>query len=225
MPYRLSITSGVAVTNQNPLAPLERIIALIGGLIVLGLLLLVPATLLGSGSLFGYGDSVVCVDTPLGGLDSHHGTGVRAVHVRGLAPGISANATRANLCDNDPSARQRLLLTLTELPQFLFLLGFIATAWRLTRRVRQRGLFMPEVATTLARLGVYLFFGEFVVMAVEAVAAARLVSSMVATTRDSSWAYHLHFSGAVIIAAFGLQAMSRVMRVAVPMREEIDATV
>jgi hypothetical protein len=35
----------------------------------------------------------------------------------------------------------------------------------------------------------------------------------------------VHFSWTVIVAAFGLQAMARVMAMTVPMREEIDATV
>ncbi len=215
------------MTKPNPLAPLERIIALIGGLMLFGLLVVVPAGLLGSGSaVWGLSASAVCVTAPSGALASESGgpQNLTGAHVRTLESGVHANATAFDLCTFAPSTRQRLLSTMGSLPEFLFAFGFVVITWRLTRRVRRRGLFMPEVARTLGRLAVYLFVGEFVVAGIQGLATQRLVSTMVTEHTDYIGSYY-DLSWAVIIAAFGLQAMSRVMAMTVPMREEIDATV
>jgi hypothetical protein len=129
-------------------------------------------------------------------------------------------------CGHDPSTGQRVLAALVNLAEFLFAFGFVAITWRLTRKTRRRGLFVPEVAVALGRLGVYLFVGEFVVTFVQALATRRLVASMLTGTRDSYFGAYArsHFSWAVIIAAFGLQAMSRVKTMTVPMQRELDAT-
>jgi hypothetical protein len=215
------------MTDRNPLAPLERIIALIGGLMLLGLLVVVPASLVGSESgIWGLGRSDVCVTAPSGALVSQSGgrQNLTGAHVRTAESGVDARASEFELCTFDPSTRQQLLSTLSTLPEFLFAFGFVVITWRLTRRVRRRGLFMPEVARTLGRLAVYLFVGEFAVVGLQGLATQRLVSTMVTEHTNYLGGYY-NLSWAVIIAAFGLQAMSRVMAMAVPMREEIDATV
>lgn len=209
--------------DPNPLAPLERIITLIGGLMILAILLTVPAGLFGNGSLWGFGDSVVCVEAPYGAVVSGSGD-VSGSHVRTLQSGVHAGPSGFNLCTSDPTAWQRLLSTLEDLPTFLFALGFVLITWRLTRRVRRRGLFMPEVARTVGRLGIYLFVGEFVVTGIQGLATQQLVSTMLTEHSNYIGGYY-DLSWAVIIAAFGLQAMSRVMAMTVPMREEIDATI
>lgn len=216
------------MTDRNPLAPLERILAVIGVPMILVLLVIVPASLLGSGDqVFGFGGSVVCVDAPYDALLSDTGHGVSNVHVRDVAPGVHANPSQFDLCANEPSTRQRMLSTLIELPQFLFGLGFVVIAWRLTRRVRKRGLFLPEVAAAIGRLSVFLFFGDFAVAITQALAHQALVSTMVTGSHrnDSLGLMYAAFSWVVLIAAFGLQAMSRVMALTVPMQDEIDATV
>jgi Protein of unknown function (DUF2975) len=215
--------------DKNPLAALELFISFLGGLMILFLVVVVPASLLGSGSVFGFGESIVCVDAPYGAVASHgqRGDGITGAHVANLAADVHANPSQFDLCALEPSTGQRVLATLMDLPQFLFGLGFLVITWRLTRRARRRGLFMPEVAKTIGRLGVYLFVGEFVVTLAQAFATQHLVYSLLTGPGGGYfWVYALgHFSWAVIIAAFGLQAMGRVMAMTVPMREEIDATV
>ena len=213
---------------KNPLAALELVISAAGVLMVVGLAMMVFTTLTGSGSGLGLGDPIVCVDAPYGAVATHSGGGgVSGAHVAHLAPGVHANPSELSLCSLHPSTGQRVLATLVNLSEFLFALGFIAITWRLTRRTRRHGLFVPEVAVALGRLGVYLFIGEFVVTFVQALATQRLVTSMLTGTHDSYVGVYAisHFSWAVIIAAFGLQAMSRVMAQTVPMQRELDATV
>lgn len=213
------------MTDRNPLAPLERMIALVGGLMLLALLGSF-ASILTNGSAWGFGHTVICADAPIGVFAPTHGGAhnVTGAHVRTLESGVDASPTGFNLCTQEPSLGQRTLSTLVDLPTFLFALGFVVITWRLTRRVRRRGLFMPEVASTVGRLAVYLFVGEFVVAAIQGLAAQHLVNTMLTEHDDYIGGYY-HLSWAVIIAAFGLQAMSRVMAATVPMREELDATV
>lgn len=212
---------------KNPLAALEVVITAAGVMMVTGLAAMVFAVLTGGGSEFGLGDSLVCVDAPYGALVSPSGGGVSGSHVTHLATGVRANPSELRLCSHDPSTGQRLLAALVNFAEFLFALGFVAITWRLTRKTRRHGLFVPEVAVALGRLGVYLFVGEFAVTFVQALATQRLVASMLAGPHDSYFGVYAlsHFSWAVIIAAFGLQAMSRVMTMTVPMREELDATI
>jgi len=212
------------VIARNPLAPLERIIALIGGLMLV-VLVFVTLSLVTDGSAWGFGEPVICADAPIGVFAPGSGAdNVTGAHVRTLETGVHANPSGFSLCTFDPSLWQRTLSTFVDLPTFLFALGFVVITWRLTRRVRRRGLFMPEVASTLGRLAVYLFVGEFVVAAIQGLAAQHLVNTMLTEHSNYIGGYY-HLSWAVIIAAFGLQAMSRVMAAAVPMREELDATV
>jgi Protein of unknown function (DUF2975) len=209
---------------RNPLAPLERIIALIGGFMLLALVSL-PLNVMSDGSAWGFGQRFICVDAPIGVFTSGSGAhNVTAAHVRTLETGVDAAPSGFELCTRDPNLGQQTLSTLIDLPTFLFALGFVVITWRLTRRVRRRGLFMPEVASSLGRLSIYLFVGEFGVAAIQGLAAQGLVSTML-TEHDTYIGGYYHLSWAVIIAAFGLQAMSRVMAATVPMREELDATV
>ncbi|MFZ2014956.1 MAG: DUF2975 domain-containing protein [Nocardioides sp.] len=213
---------------KNPLAALELVVSAAGVLMIVGLVAMAFGTLTGSGSGVGLGDSIVCVDAPYGALASHSGGGgVGGAHVTDLATEVHANPSEISLCRLEPSTRQRVLATLVNISEFLFALGFLVLTWRLIRNTRRRGLFVPEVAAALGRLSVYLFFGEFAVTFIQALATQQLVSSMLTNSRDSYFGVYAlsHFSWVVIIAAFGLQAMGRVMAMTVPMREEIDATV
>lgn len=215
------------MTIKNPLAALEVVISAAGVLMILALVTMAFTTVTGSGSGVGLADPVVCVDAPYGSLVSNTGGGVSGAHVAHLATSVRAHASEFHVCSLDPSTEQRLLATVTNLTEFVFGLGFVALTWRLLRRSRRRGLFVHDVADGLGRLSVYLFVGEFAVALIQGFATQRLVSSMLTVTPHSYvGGYALeHFSWGVIIAAFGLQAMSRVMSMTVPMREEIDATV
>jgi TRAP-type C4-dicarboxylate transport system permease small subunit len=215
--------------SKNPLGKLELIISIFGGLMILFLLATIPSALMGDQSWFGFGDDPVCIEVPRSAVANSHGPGdgVSGAHVKNLVDGIRAHADQFQLCDSTPSTGQRALATMTELPRFVFFLGFLWITWRLTRRARRRGLFRPDVAAAIARLGVFLFIGEFVVVFSQGFATQRLLDTMVSTPDHGFYEYYAyaHFSWAVIFAAFGLQAMGRVMAMTVPMQAEIDATV
>jgi Protein of unknown function (DUF2975) len=213
------------MNSKNPLGKLEIVIATIGSLMIFGLLTTVPSALSGHGDFFGFGSPEVCANVPSQVLLNDHGHGLRQAHVKELADGASARATDFDLCATDPSLRQRSLATLVDLSRYVFFLGFLFITWRLTRRGRRRGLFTSDVAMAVDRLSVYLFAGAFVVPFVRALATQKLVATMLVDPAYNDWMRYVHLSWVLIIVAFGLQAMARVMAAAVPMQAEIDATV
>lgn len=210
---------------RNPLRKLETIFAVLGILTLLGLVVSTSEALSGEGELFGFGAPWVCAGVPSDALADSHGHGVVGGRVKELADGARAHASEFDVCVTDPTFRQRSLASLVDLSRYLFFLGFLFMTWRLTRQGRRRGLFTSDLARAVDRLSVYLFFGAFVVMLVRALATQKLVATMLVDPANNDWLRYAHLSWVVIIAAFGLQAMSRVIAATVPMREELDATV
>jgi hypothetical protein len=211
--------------QKNPLRKLELVIATLGVVMLLGLLTTVPSTVSGRGDFFGFGTPEVCANVPSEALLNANGHGIREAHVTELAQGIRAHASDFDLCTTHPTLRQRVLATLVDLSRYLFFLGFLFITWRLARRGTRRGLFTSDVATAVDRLSVYLFAGAFVVAFVRAFATQKLVATMLVDPEHNDWMRYIHLSWVVIIAAFGLQAMGRVIAATVPMKAEIDATV
>jgi hypothetical protein len=214
------------VKQRNPLGKLELVIVALGCLVLLSLLVVVPTHLGQGDSIFGLSGPEVCAEAPFSALVEPDKATLNGGHVTDLARGVRAQASQFELCASSPTTRQRVLATLIDLPGLLFYGGFLFITWRLTRRGRLRGLFTLEVAAAVTRLSVYLFVGQFVVALAKALAAQHLVATMVTgPMTENSWLRYAHLSWVVIIAAFGLQAMGRVMAATVPMQAEIDATV
>jgi hypothetical protein len=211
--------------QKNPLAKLEGVITIIGVLTILGLLTTVPSVLGGRGDFFWFGTPDVCANVPSDALVNVNGHGISGAHVASLAQGVRAHASDFDLCANEPTLRQRALATTVDLSRYLFFLGFLFITWRLTRRGRRRGVFTSDIATAVDRLSVYLFVGAFVVAFVRALATQKLVATMLVNPAHNDWLRYAHLSWVLIIVAFGLQAMARVIGATVPMKAEIDATV
>jgi hypothetical protein len=211
---------------DTTLAPLEFILSVATALMVLALLLVVPATVLGSGSFLGIGDSSVCVVVPQGGAGpvAERG-GANSVHVVGLKPGISSVENQVRLCDFTPSTTQKLWSTVSELPDLCYSLGFLTLAWLLTRAARRRGLFSPQVALGIGRLGLFVLLGSVAMGALRWWAQWQVVSSMADRSGPGRLvgAFHLHWS--TFFIGFGLLTLGRVMSQSVRMQREIDTTV
>jgi hypothetical protein len=211
--------------SRSPLWKLEIIFSVLGALMILGLLTTLPSALSGQGDFFGFGTPEVCANVPSDALVNANGHGITQAHVDQLKQGSRAHASDFDVCTTHPTLRQRALATTVDLSRYLFFLGFLFITWRLARRGRQRGLFTPDLATAVHRLSVYLFVGAFVVAFVRAWATQHLVSTLLSDPANNDWLRYTHLSWVLIIVAFGLQAMARVIAATVPMREELDATV
>lgn len=205
----------------HSLAPLEFIVAVATTLMLLFLALVAVTTLFGSGVFLGLGKPSTCVEVPANAV-SITGNGEA---VLGLHHNVSSSSTGFNVCVRDSSMTQKLLGVGTMLPSLLFALGFLGLTWRLLRGVRRHGLFVRDIAVGTSRLGWYVLIGAVVVAVVQAAASARLLETMLATHAGLKLLWFFHVSWAVLFAGFGAVTVGRALGQAVPMQQELDATV
>lgn len=212
---------------DNTLAPLEFILSVAGSLMLLIVVLLVPLTLFGGGSFLGMGDPVVCVTAPQSAVGEITGRGgINEAHVVGARSGVSTVARQIELCDSSPSAAQHVWAAVGTGPEFLYPFGFLGLAWHLTRVARRRGLFSPDVALAVGRLGLYVLIGAVAVSLLRMWADSRLIATMDRQSHGLNAALgFFHLSWAILFAGFGLLTVGRVMAQSVRMQREIDATV
>jgi hypothetical protein len=209
---------------ENALAPLEFIVSVAGTLMLLICLAIGVGAVLDRGDLFGIGADEACVTTPDNVLNTGYQSNNPA-RVDGLRPGVSAIPRQLEICDSSPSASQRLLAFLGTFPPFAFALGFLAYAWWLTRTARRRGLFSPEVALGVLRIGLYVVVGAVLVALLRSWADWRLLTTMAGSDPGNAVPGFFHLSWSTLIGGFGLLTVGRVMTESVRMRREIDATV
>jgi hypothetical protein len=210
-------------TNKDPLAPIEFVTTLVSAAIVLVLALTVPATIFGSGSFLGIGESDVCVTTPMKGFPVTDAVGNDAGIV-GVRKGVDGLAETIRLCSGSAGGGARALQTLVIGSGFFFLLGFVLLMRWLLKSAR-RGLFTAEVARRTLTLGWYLLVGELVRACCDAFGRAGILHQFVDHYSVGNAGMLFHASVATLIAGFGLITLGRVMGQTVPMREDIEATI
>lgn len=211
---------------ENTLAPLELVLSVAGALTALALVAAVPLLIFGSGSFLGIGADDACVDAPQSAVGWVSGAGGRnEAHVVAAHHDISTTAAQIRLCDFAPSTSQHVWSVVATAPDFLYALGFLVLAWRLTRTARRRGLFSPHLALGVGRLGLYVLLGAFATSLIRMWGSSRLLATMVDHTGFNAVLSFFHLSWAILFAGFGLLTVGRVMAVSVRMQREIDATV
>lgn len=211
---------------DNALAPLEFILRVAGGLLLLVLLGTGAAALFGP-SMTGGGDGV-CVHAPVRAMTATTGERLHRVHSGGsnvLKPAVEATATTVELCDTSPSRTQHAWSALARFAPLGYAGGFIVCAWLVARSARRHGLFSPHVALGTGRLGLYVLLGAATVSLLRMWADNQLMLSMATTNTSQSWLFFFHYSWGILFAGFGLLTVGRVMARAVRMQREIDATV
>jgi hypothetical protein len=211
--------------TKNALAPIEFILSVAIALMVFFNVLAIPFALLGHGSYFGTGEPDVCLTAPQSAVGAiSGGDGINSEHLD-VHGGVSTIAANYTVCDGSATSGQHVWSALTMAPTFFYALGFLALAWHLTRTARRTGLFSPDLALGVGRLGLYVLLGAAAVAVVESVASWRLMASM----RDGTGVWDtldfVHLSWAILFAGFGLLTVGRVMAQSVRMQREIDATV
>ena len=227
-PHPVDITIVVALTfvvmdRKAALAPLDFIVS------TLGACLLVICLLMGWNALFG-------AEAPAGATEyacvtGHVRTGDDSLFgtrptILDLEPGVTTNARDLELCDSSPTTGQLWLeRAMINTPDLLYAVLTLVLLWRLVRRARRSGFFVPEIALGVGRLGLFILLWGLVVTALQAWAAAELVSSMAPHgTVDGAWQYLGRILTPLLIG-FGLLTVSRVLAQAVPMQHELDTTV
>jgi hypothetical protein len=210
-------------TTKNALAPIEFILSVVGALMVMPLVFAPPLVIFGSGSFLGVGDREVCVSAPIGALQLNSG-GQMKLH-GGQRGGVDIRATHTELCDESPTPSQRVWSVVANFPDYLYALGFVGSAWLVTRTARRRGLFSPHVALGVGRLGIYVLVGALAVSLLRLWGQEHVFLSMHTPKSSGLYWYFLHLSWSTLIAGFGLLTIGRVMAQSVRMQREIDATV
>ncbi|MEU8264201.1 DUF2975 domain-containing protein [Micromonospora sp. NPDC048999] len=206
--------------SRNPLEPVATVVSFLLAATSVLLVISAIATVFGSGSVMGIGHSFVYVDVPDIVSSSDLRTGQWILRV-----GTSANTIGYRLGVAHPDVGQRVWYTLTMLPGSALFIGALILLNRLIRGAKRDGIYTPATAKRLRTLGWFLLAGALTRMIVEAVAANRLLATMVANqvdwlrpnTWDTPWA--------VLLIAAGLLSFARVMRIGAEMRDDLQGTV
>ncbi|MBB4917568.1 DUF2975 domain-containing protein [Streptosporangium saharense] len=188
-----------------------------GGLLSLVVLAVVGVVLVvsGSGSVFGLGGGTACAVDP--------GLAVGGVLAERAAPGVSTTATEVQFCTSDPNGAQMMWQALTALPGFVLAAGVLVLVWRLIRVAGSRGAYTPDVVRGLRALAWCLLAGAVLAPIVQDIANAQLLRTLSA---DYSYTFQLpDISLAAVLTGLGLIALTRVMRNAVRMREDLEGLV
>jgi hypothetical protein len=184
-------------------------------------------------ALFGQGHSIgvggpayalenICVSTAAP-LLPHGASGLS--HWPGLAPGVRATWTAADVCTAHPTAGQAVAYTLTLLPTDLLRLGALYLAMRLARNAARDGLYTAQAARLVLILGWWLLAGGLVAPVAEAFARLNLLGQL--TAWHLNWAHWPSSWGSwpVVWFGLGLIVFARFMRVSAGMRADLEGTV
>jgi Protein of unknown function (DUF2975) len=151
---------------------------------------------------------------------------VTDVPQRGIRRDVaSMHVEQVEVCLTDPTFWQRAASALEPVGSMVFGLGSLVLTRRTIRRARRGGLFTPEAARATRQLGWFLL----VMTALwPFVAAAGRGVVVAAAVPGQSWAGQLIPPGgsiALVVVSFGVLTFARILRRAVPLQEEVDATV
>jgi hypothetical protein len=204
--------------------PLETVTAFFATCLLLALAAGVVLTLTGSGSLGGFGHTVICVTQPrsgYGGDWGHPGVAARP----GIA--IQMNGT-LQACARHPGIGPRVLYTLMTVPGSLVWAAVLLLLWRLIRAARQAGPFTVQAAAAMRRLGWLIIAGTAAAGVLQGFAQDRLINTMLMPPGgygDVFWEPLRALVPVPLLAGTALLTFARVIRLGADMDDEIKATV
>ncbi|MFD0267543.1 DUF2975 domain-containing protein [Streptomyces sp. NPDC127106] len=219
--------------DKNLLDPLFTVVSttlrLLAGLLLAGFAL---SALNGSVPLWGGGaDAGVCatadwISTNSVNTAGGHVGGDVGDTALGARDGARLDAV-ARYCAQEPTAGQRTLRILAEVPSFVLLLGGLALLDRLLRSAARDGVHTRRTAAGLRTLALWLLAGGVVSCLAEAAARTALLSTL--TT-------HVAFSAGdvlhaltppylLLLTGLGLLVFARITRAGAAMREDLEAVI
>ncbi|MGA4841442.1 DUF2975 domain-containing protein [Streptomyces sp. G45] len=139
-----------------------------------------------------------------------------------IGTGVEASSSTTRLCQEDPSAAQRIAGLGSELPWLLFAALALLLFSRLLKAVVTDGPFTDAVAGRLTVLGWLITLGTPLAGLVVGWSHSWLVDSMAPIVGSGP-----EFSGPMVLVLAGLSAviMGRIMREGVRMREDLEGTI
>jgi hypothetical protein len=224
--------------SQDPFAPIEvavsALLALLGvGLAMFAVLLAVQLLVQGhsSVSFATVGDSETCVLADGGGhsvpVYTADGDGFRpAEGIEGLRQSAaSARTENWTICLKRASAWQWTAARIEPVSEVGFLVTSLLMIRRTIRGARRTGLFTDDAARRTRQLGWFILLYAVITPVLAAAGRGVVISAAV---RDVSWSRELgnpHISVLLVVVSLGILTFARILRLAVPLQEEVDATV
>jgi hypothetical protein len=210
--------------TRDPLGPLDFVTSFFATLLGVVVVLIVASAIFGwGGSALGMGEESVCVTTDRGtfGVTEDRYDDVRADD--GIHRKVSVGPDGVQFCDGEPDLRQQVFSGLTQAPSSVVFFGFVLLTRRLIRYARQHGLFSPELARRITRLGWLLLAGLLLGGFLKWLGEGWLLASMV----DSmSWTDgSVGVSAPALIGAAGVVSIGRIMHHAAALQADADATI
>lgn len=215
--------------RTDPLAPLEFVVTFLSAMIAVLLALSVAAAIFGSGSLVGLGETEACANfqpgvVPYGERD-FEGRTEGGTFVPGLRTGASFSVQELAVCDDHPGRVVKTLSTAGAAAPLLLFIGFLVLSRRLIRQARDDGVFTTSVAARTRTLGWYLLLGSLTVEVVRSIADGVVARSAVGGISWDIGLKHLDLPLTLLVVALGIITVARVLRQAVVLQDDVDATI
>jgi hypothetical protein len=214
--------------QKSALAPLDTTVSIILTLMVGFAVVMLIATIFGSGSIAGMRrtNPEVCVETRPGQGVGLGGNGIRpgGDGPIGLRDGVRWYPTEVEICDTAPSASTLALGGLAVAPGAVGVMGFFGLMWVVLRRARRIGVFADSIPRSLRLLGAFLLGWTLLSWVVVGLTRAALFSRM-AEGRSISMFLPSDFPVVPVLVSLGLLTLAGVVTQAVALREDVEATI
>jgi Protein of unknown function (DUF2975) len=211
-------------TDTKLTAPLGGAVKFILILAAVLLAIVLIFAVFGKIGLFGLGSGRACSGARTDGIAVTATAGPLA-HLR---PGVTSGGGQVLLCTSHPTAGQRLLVSLTQVPEIALYLAVVLLLAQLLRGIRTAGPFAVTVARRLRFLGWFVLAGSLVVAVGESMAQSAFASTMVTgsvpAVRNAVNAGITVLFVPLLIAC-GLLMLARVIRVGARMSDDLAGTV
>ncbi|QNN53793.1 DUF2975 domain-containing protein [Nocardioides mesophilus] len=209
---------------DRALAQIDRLTWTLGAFVVALLLILVPLSVFGSGSLLGFGEPEVCATTRPG-VVAFGGNDAPGEEVLGLREDARWSTATLHVCDTAPGLGTRLGGALGGAAELVLFLGSLFLTRRVIRRARRDGLFSSAVAGAVRVLGLFLVVGAPVSALLGALSTQLVLASAVRgmTWHDNLLAGDLPWTA--LIAGVGILSVARVLAFAHDLQDDVDGTV
>ncbi len=215
----------MTTTNRKLIEPLRSVTYVLGGLVLALAAIIAITTIVGVGTIGGFGRGPVCVTQPNTGYSGDNWTAHLGIAAQPGAS-ISINGT-LQACALHPGLYQRLLYTFTGLPSALAWAVVLLLLWRLVRTARLNGPFTVPVAVGMRRLGWLIIIGSLAAASAQGAAMDALLNTLLRAQNDFGDAVPRFLSvlPVPLLAGAALLTFARIIRRGAAMDEEIQATV
>lgn len=218
--------TGDVPRSTDPLAPIEFVVTCVSALIALLFAATLAFTAFGSGSLLGLGEPDACVQVDADSVPFGEGDGPGGFQVVGLRPEATSLPADLRICRENPGVGLEVAAAADDgAATFALLVGCLVVLRLLIRSARRHGLFAREVAARTQLLGWFLLLGALGKAAIEAVGRGIVTASAVDHTSWTDGLSRIEMPWTLLIVGTGVLTFGRVLRQAVELQDEVDATI